>query len=212
VGDSITCGYGNEAERPGQGNNRTNENGYLAYGPIAGRALGAETTLVCWSGKGMYRNRDAKNDRKDTIPELFDRTLPQDGDTTWDHASWVPDVIVINLGTNDLHRGRKKAKPELTEEMFLGAYGTFVDRLREWYPEATVIAAVGPMVHKPFTGWLSDFAAGREGVEYLHFEGRKGMEWVGGHWHPSVKMHRLMGTTLAAKIGELTGWEPAAVE
>lgn len=74
IGDSITCGYGDE------GPNATcpydvpirqapNENGeledvkipesqniYLAYGSIAARKLGAQATTLCFSGKGVVLN------------------------------------------------------------------------------------------------------------------------------------------------------------
>lgn len=101
IGDSITCGYANEAASVNEGNTVENENGYMAYAPIAARKLNAELIMVCWSGRGMYRNRQKNNDTAETIPVLFDRTLPESQTPKWDHSRFIPNVVVINLGTND---------------------------------------------------------------------------------------------------------------
>lgn len=210
IGDSISCGYGNEATDTKTGNTPENENGYLAYGPIAARAVGADVMMVCWSGRGMYRNRDDTNDTVDTMPTLFERTLPLNPKLAWDHTTWIPDVIVINLGTNDLARGKGNAKPELGKDDYLGAYRNFVDRLRTLYPKATIIAAIGPMALKPISEWLPEWSASMEGVHYLQFDGKQGAEYVAAHWHPSVAMHQIMATTLVSALHELVDWAPLA--
>ena len=209
VGDSITCGYGSEAKDIGEGNNTKNENGHMGYGPIAARALNAEVMMVCWSGRGMYRNRSETNDQDNTMPKMFDRALPLNDKAVWDHASYVPDVVVINLGTNDLYRGKKKQKPELTKENFLGAYREFIKRLEGLYPKAKIIAAIGPMAVKPISDWLPDLAQEDRKVSVLiwKYPQKDRKSYIGGHWHPSVKMNELMGKELAAKIREITGWE-----
>ncbi|GAA1571612.1 SGNH/GDSL hydrolase family protein [Kribbella hippodromi] len=51
----------------------------------------------------------------------------------WDTAQYVPDCIVINLGTNDPSTGPKAIN-------FQPAYLTFLENLRAYYPEATIFA------------------------------------------------------------------------
>ena len=205
IGDSISCGYGNEAKAIAEGNTVENQNGYLAYGPIAARALGAEVMVVAWSGRGLFRNRDLQNDREGVLPQLFERTLPMAAEPRWDHARYVPQVIVINLGTNDLFRGREKEKPELTKDDYLGAYRNFLRVLRTYFPEAIVIAAIGPMGDSPIAGWLAELAATEKNVHALIFASREGAEYVGGNWHPSVAMHRIMAEALVEKIRAVAG-------
>lgn len=205
IGDSISCGYGNEARDIAEGNTVENENGYLAYGPIAARALGAEVMVVAWSGRGLFRNRDLQNDREGVLPELFERTLPMAAEPRWDPASFVPDIIVINLGANDLFRGREKEKPELTREDYLGAYRNFLGVLRKHFPDAIVIAAIGPTGDSPIINWLAEFAAAEKNVHALVFAKREGAEYFGGHWHPSVAMHRIMAEALVEKIRAVGG-------
>ena len=208
IGDSISCGYGNEAKEMKEGNTPENENGYMAYGPLAARELNAEVMMVCWSGKGVYRDRSEKNDQATTIPKIFDRALPLSDKAVWDHSRYVPDVIVINLGTNDLFRGKQKQKPELTKEMYLGAYRDFIKQLEALYPKAKIIAAFGPMAQRPITEWLPELAKEDKKVSVLiwTYPEKDRQSYIGGHWHPSVKMNELMGRELAAKIREVMGW------
>ena len=71
----------------------------------------ADCHIEAWSGFGMYENCCGG----DTImPDIYERTLatipsanPNDPhgtikDNLWNFKSWIPDIVVINLGTNDL--------------------------------------------------------------------------------------------------------------
>ena len=56
------------------------------------------------------------------MAELFDRILPEsDKELRWDMTTYVPDAVVINLGTNDLSgmHGPFGAKEQ---ELFVAAY------------------------------------------------------------------------------------------
>ncbi|MBN2711829.1 MAG: hypothetical protein JXR97_05250 [Planctomycetes bacterium] len=208
IGDSITCGYGNEAPDVNQGNTPQNENGYMSYAPIAARELGAEVSMVCCSGRGMYRNRDKDEvkDKNGILPIIFEQTLFNDGKMKWDHKKYVPQVVVINLGTND-GENYKGGKSELKKEDFLGAYKTFIKRLKELYPDVKIIASIGPMRVAPIDGWLKELAAEDESVFQLTYPGKGAAEYRGGHWHPSVKMDKVMAKLLADKIKEVCDWK-----
>lgn len=152
IGDSITCGYGllggnatcpfeipvRTLTDPATGQpvidpatNRAvtvdvpvTESQYLTYTSQTARALDADATTICWSGKGVWKNlRDAytRNDAgqyvldRETnvdnflIPQLWaQRTLANDAAQPWDFAKEkaeeVPQVVVVNLGTNDFSR------------------------------------------------------------------------------------------------------------
>ncbi len=122
IGDSITCGYGNEGgnatcpfdvvleQVPLKNPDGTpvlnpdgtpkmrdvklpvTENNYKAYGSIAGRELDAEVTTLCWSGKGVNLNY---KERGCTAPEpdcAQNVPLPGGGLADIDGKVVVPDL------------------------------------------------------------------------------------------------------------------------
>lgn len=60
---------------------------------------------------------------------------------TRDFSRAVPDVMVINLGTND---GASNVKTE----NYINAYHAFLDEVRTRYPDTFIVCALGPMVLK----------------------------------------------------------------
>ncbi|NOU36336.1 MAG: SGNH/GDSL hydrolase family protein [Kiritimatiellaceae bacterium] len=205
LGDSITCGYANEAAAQQANNTVENENGYLSYAAIAARSLDADLMMVCWSGKGMYRNIGAENYLEDTIPDLFDRTLPASATPAWNHSQFVPDVIAINLGTNDA--GTNSGKEPLKKEDYVDAACRLIKRLRADAPGSKIILSIGPMRYDPVQSWLSEIAAQFDNVSVLIYSKYAGSDDQGGKsFHPSVKKHREMADELAAKVREITGW------
>src|SRR5262245_3272947 len=55
-----------------------------------------------------------------TKGEVYDRILPLDMASRWDFTKWTPDVVLINLSTNDF------AKERPTEEEWTTAYAAFI--------------------------------------------------------------------------------------
>jgi endoglucanase len=206
IGDSITCGYGNEAKSLKEGNTIENENGYMSYAPIAARTLNADLMMLCWSGRGLYRNRQLENDQAATIPKIFNQTLPLDSSIEWDHSKYVPDVIVINLGTNDMAE-QKGQKAPLPKDGYMAAYKAFIARLRAYAPDSKVILSIGPMGSDPVRQWLPTIAADFEDVSVLIYSPFAGPEDKAGHHHPSVTKDVSMAAELVAEIQSETDWD-----
>ena len=200
IGDSITCGYGNEAATLQEGNTVENENGYMSYAAITARRFDADIVMTCWSGKGMSRNGPGNTDHSTTIPKLFDYILPKQKKEIYQHKNFIPDVFVINLGTNDL---RKQGRRDLQKEPYVKAYKNFIKRLRNHAPNAHIILTIGPMQTKPIDTWLNELAAATQKTEVLVFDGFKSADEKGGHYHPSVKKDKLMADQLISKIKSL---------
>jgi lysophospholipase L1-like esterase len=213
IGDSITCGYGNEVSIPASGNPTTgfhsvNENVTRTYGWLTARALGAEGMTVCYSGRGVYRNNTGST--VDTLPQLYERVLAHQATPRWEPPRYVPDVVVINLGTNDFARGTPDAA------LFTQAYEEFVTRLRGRYPQARIVCAVGPMLNDYYPrgenqwttiqAWVSGMVRGfnERGdphVYYLAFTPQR--EPYGEDWHPTAATHAEMATRLTEFIQAL---------
>jgi hypothetical protein len=202
IGDSITCGYGNEAQHLSEGNTVENENGYKSYAPIAARALDADLMMFCWSGRGMFRNRQLNYDQATTIPKIFNQTLPQSRLPAWDHARYVPDVIVINLGTNDMSENNGQ-KPPLSKDGYIDAYKQFLTRLRGYWPDSKIVLSIGPMGNASVSHWLPEIAAEFTNTFVLIYSPFSGREDKAGNYHPSVKKDRSMAAELVAAVQEI---------
>lgn len=203
IGDSISCGYGDEAANKDEHFSAKTENAYFAYGAVAARALNADYTCIAWSGKTMWP--------KNTIPELYDRTLPLDASSTWDFRRWTPDVILINLATNDF---AGKTAPE--EAGWTGGYRAFITRLRTHFPQAQIYCATGPMMYgknlETLRGYLTRMiaginAAGDAKVHLIEFATQDAKNGFGADWHPSLKTHRIMAEKLISTLQTDLGWK-----
>ena len=207
IGDSISCGYGNEAPRKEDGFSNATENAWLAYGAVAAREVGADYVCVAWSGKKLWPNN--------SILDYYDRVLPDAAAAKWDFSTWTPDVVVINLGTNDFN---VKVNPE--EAGWVAAYVDFIKQIHVRYPKAPIYCAVGTMTsdwpedRKPRTtilGYLAKViaqanAAGGPPVRLIDFGVQDAANGLGANWHPSAKTHALMGAQLARTLKTDLGW------
>lgn len=205
IGDSITCGYGNEAETIQEGNTVDNENGYMSYAAIAARELDADLMMVCWSGRGMFRNRSPRNDQVGTLPQLFEQTLPNNTEQRWDHAKFIPDAIIINLGTNDSADLNGKKEP-LNKDDFCQTYSAFIKHLRDISPKSDIFLCIGPMQSGEVSSWLPEIASEFENTQVLVFTPFAGKQDIGGHYHPSVLKDQKMADQLTAAIRPVLNW------
>jgi lysophospholipase L1-like esterase len=207
VGDSITCGYGNEAAKESEHFTPKTENNYQAYGAMAARDLKAEYVAIAWSGKWLFGDN--------AIPLLYDLALPGDPQSKWDFTRWAPQAVVVNLGTNDF--GPRNP----TEQEWQDAYKGFIGVLRKNYPQCHVFCAVGSMMsdsYPPGRKALSTIRqytlglvealkkAGDKKVHYVEFDVQDMKNGIGADWHPSVKTHRLMADRLTAAVKKELGW------
>jgi lysophospholipase L1-like esterase len=207
IGDSITCGYGNEGTSQYQSFTTKNENAYQAYGAITARLLEADPITVSWSGKGVIRNYGG--DTTDVMPSIYSRILAYDSTLQWNPSQWIPQVVVINLCTNDYSVGI----PDRTA--FTTVYSNLVARIRTQYPDAHIYCAMGPMLSGDNQSNARDYisgvvneknSAGDSKVHYIEFPVQEWANGYGEDWHPSLITHQLMADQLAARISTDLGW------
>ena len=207
IGDSITCGYGNEGAGPNCNFTAATENEWMAYGAITARALAAEPHVIAYSGKGAYR--DNTGNVESQMPEIYGRIFADDNKSKWDFSTWTADVVVVNLGTNDFATG-DPGQP------YVDAYTGLVQQVRGHYPEAYILCAVGSMLSG--ANLTKDIAyvkgvvaaanaAGDAKVSFVDLGQQNGnADGYGCNYHPSVKTDQLMATKLTAAIKAVTGW------
>ena len=205
IGDSITCGVGVLGVGPGCPFSPDTESEPDAYGALAAQTLGAGHVAIAYAGHGLYRNYDLTTDT--VLPVLFERRLAESPGDPWDF-SYTPDVVVVNLGTNDFGMG----DPGMP---FVDACDAFVMQLRGHYPGAAILLTTSPMLggapHDAQRGYLSQViasAAARSDtrVSMVDFDPQSPTDGLGCDYHPSATTHRNMAALLVTAIRGVTGW------
>ncbi len=206
IGDSITCAYGNEGTSQYQTFTAKNENSYLSYAAITARSLNASANIIAWSGIGLSQNYGGASGP--LMPDRYPFTLPYSG-VQWNFSSYIPQAVVINLGTNDF----STSMPDKTK--FVTAYKDLITKIRTNYPNSHIFCTVGPMlygtgldtcrsyVNEVINGFISK---GDSKIYYLEYPTQDANNGYGEDWHPSLATHQLMANRLTSEIKNKLGW------
>jgi lysophospholipase L1-like esterase len=218
IGDSISCGYGILGANASCRFSYATEDHFESYDALTARALSADLTTIAWSGRGILRNNTG--DTTGVVGDFYDRALPVTGEpddegvVVWDFAKAAPpQVVVINVGTNDFFLG----VPDSAQ--FEGAYNKLIDRVRKNYPQAHIFCAIPPMLsdvpadtprtalrdilHRVVGGYNSRGDARVYSMEFLDQGVRRGL---GCDFHPNKTTHQIMADQLTAAIKSKTCW------
>jgi lysophospholipase L1-like esterase len=147
IGNSITCGMGNDAQEIPCGNGSKwydQHNAYWSYASQVARELGTDYTLNAISGAGIYRNW---NSETPTVPQQYDNAyLNTDNTHLWKFDT-APDVVSIALGTNDLSRGDGKTpRAAFNATTFINEYVKFIEKIYQHYPKVQIVLLTSPMI------------------------------------------------------------------
>jgi lysophospholipase L1-like esterase len=206
IGDSITCGYGTLGALADSDCFPT-ESDWDSYASVAARALSAEVSTICASGRGVIRNYGG--DTTGTMPMVYAQTMYNDATPTWDfHIE--PDAVVVNLGTNDISNG--KGDPGTAFET---AYQGLLQTVRTHYPHAYIVCIIGPLLSGTDLTTIQGHI--QKVVQTLTTAGDKRLEFFNQiqpqpssayacQYHPNVTEQTTMGTQLATEIAAKLGW------
>jgi lysophospholipase L1-like esterase len=131
IGDSLTCGEYDERVPPENDRSPRTTNVARSYGMLLAKWLNTQVHIVAYGGRGITRDWAGKRD-VNTVPIFFERSMPDEPASKWDHSHYQPDVIVINVGTDDDH-------DILPEAELDDAYTAFVIRVRAVHPKAYIL-------------------------------------------------------------------------
>ncbi len=226
IGDSITAGEGvegvngspectqNAAGTVGAGWGQPFHNADRSYGVVTAHELDAEYHLTAVSGIGLVRNYSQMYDAR-PMPDVYDLMFVEEmASGPWDHAAFVPDVVVVALGTNDFSPGDAppdSPRPEMDVAVYTDAYVAFVTQLRGYYPDAEIFALSsqllgdGPGDYTPATDLRAAVGAAVErlagaGDSRVHAFITTQVSGLGCSFHPDVAQHEMLGRELAAAI------------
>lgn len=221
IGNSITCGYGNEINNKYEHFDFATENHYYSYAAIAARQLEAQAYIVARSGIGIYRNYSGPTagNPDNNMPAEYEYTLyasslqqrqsTPDFRQRWDFSQYQPDLVCINLGTNDV--STKGYDPDSLKR----AYSAFLKTVRSHYPNAHIIFLCGSMLNGPeltvARQTLDEVTTqarnnGDSRVHRFDFTPQAGDLGYGADWHPSLWQHQKMAAELVSFVRPLMQW------
>ena len=211
IGNSITCGYGIEGDGSEKRFSYSQQNIYYTYEAITSRALNAQCQVVARSGIGIYRNNNGnvRGDRM-VLPALYPYTQFGMGGERWDFSRYQPDVVCVNLGTNDT------TNPRYEVSLLTAAYIKFLKTLRGHYPHAKIVLLTGTMlsgtrladVKRAEDEAMRDaHQRGDREVYRFDFTPADGTYGYGTHKHPSKRQHAHMAEELIPFLRSITGWD-----
>ena len=221
IGNSITCGYGNEGLKREEHFDYATENHYFSYASLAARTLEAQHWVVARSGIGAYRNYgEAKTGSpRSCMPVQYEYTgyaydLKLRDEPTflrekWDFSRYQPDVVCINLGTNDLSTNNYDVK------LLKQGYQRLLKLVRDHNPKAKIVFLCGSMLNgkeleiaKQILDEVTAEAnkAGDKEVYRFNFTPQNGDLGYGNDYHPSLWQHEKMAAELAAYLRALMHW------
>lgn len=210
IGNSITCGYGTEGKTKNERFVPATENNYQSYAPIMARAFNADYHIVAHSGMGVVRNYGYKEKvSPEAMPARFNRVFDEKEQPKWDFSQWKPDVVVINLGTNDF-----STKPYPDKDVFKAGYTKLINEVFKQYGNVPVFCVVGPMINEPCYSYV------KEMVEDFRAANTKNVYFVGiptylmdpdkdlgSDSHPNYSGQRKMAGHVLPVISSITGWD-----
>lgn len=215
IGDSITCGYGIDDPDKAHHFSTKTEDATKAFAYKTAQALGADYSLVSFSGYGIISGCSNGEDKvsEQALPQYYTKlgySWAANGsfkpsDVEWDFSR-QPDVIVINLGTND--DSYTKSIEERQNE-FRDAYTEFLKTVRSKNPNAKIVCAFGIMgdrlfdkIQEAVNNYTTE--TGDSNVSTLRFDVQQASDGYSADWHPSVATHDKASKKLAEYVKTLS--------
>ncbi len=218
IGDSITCGYGVEDEVKEHHFSTTTENAMKTYAYKTAQILDADYSLVSFSGYGIISgySGDGQKQSGQVLSSYYEKLGYSYGNYAgqaphnmeWDFAKRQPDLIVINLGTND---ESYTGADETRRAEFVTGYAAFLKQVRENNPETMIFCTLGMMgdaLYPSIQTAVEQYCAetGDELVHTMHFMSQSMSDGIAADWHPSEKTHGKAADKLCKEIQTVMGW------
>lgn len=218
IGDSITCGYGVDDEVKEHHFVTDTEDATKAYAVKTAELLDADYSLVSFSGHGIISgySGDGKIQSSQTVPEYYAKVgrsyggksgLISVSNVDWDFDRYTPDVVVINLGTND--DSYTKSDPEKIQA-YTDGYVAFLGTVREHNPDAYILCTLGIMgdnLYPAVENAVSTYSeqSGDTKVSAMKFDVQNPEDGYAADWHPTEKTHEKAAQKLADEIKTILG-------
>lgn len=215
VGDSITCGYGIDDPDKDHHFVTATEDVTKAYAYLTAKALDADYSMVSFSGYGIISGYtdNGKKVTAQTVPQFYTKlgySWGQNGsfspqNTEWDFSGRKPDLVVVNLGTNDDSYTQNDAEKQAE---YSEKYTEFLKLIREKNPDARILCILGvmgdrlyPFVEKAVEDFTQQTGDGK--ISSFKLTPQSARDGYSADWHPSVKTHEKTAEKVAEEIKRL---------
>lgn len=202
IGNSITCGYGTEVTNRAAFNDSTS-NFCHTFAYATAQEFDAEIMVVARSGIGIYRNYNYEDPGYGTMLDTYEKTWLK-SPNNWDFSSYTPDVVFINLGTNDTFD-----MSTFSSDDFESAFRSLLDKVTTYYPNSKIVLLTGSMMNdeknalstvKSILDKLqADYNTNEHPCYRFDF---KTVAGTGADWHPCAAQQAQMGQDLISFLKE----------
>lgn len=220
IGDSITCGYGTDDDDMSHTFSTVTEDVTKAYAYRTAQILDTDYSIVSYSGYGVYSGFTDESTGTRNTAELVPPYYPLVGFsrgtysgravtmTDWDFRLFEPEIVVINLGTNDnSYCGNDYQR----QADFISSYHDFLTLIHEKNPNAYILCVYGLMNHELSSSIKKAVnqyrqSSGSDRITLLLLPTQTEADGYVIDFHPSLNTHRKAASIVAARIREIMGW------
>ncbi|MBR6537746.1 MAG: hypothetical protein IKT67_11175 [Lachnospiraceae bacterium] len=213
IGDSITCGYGVDDEDRDHHFATATEDVTRAFAYKTARALEADYSMVSFSGYGIVSGYTGTGEKvgNQLVPDYYEklgfsygtyRDKYQPQTMVWDFSKRQPDVVVINLGTNDMSY---VLDYEDRREEYVTGYVAFLKTVRKNNRTAWILCVLGmmgealcPAVEAAVKRYKTE--TGDTKISYMGFSDQLPEDGYAADWHPTETTHRKAAQKLTEEI------------
>lgn len=224
IGDSISAGQWMTAASNATQFNLEEEDSTLTYASLLADKFDADFTLLASSGAGVYVDSsglksgqfNTDNNKPANIwADMYEHAVTARSargvkrgikSEDWDFTNDNPDLIIVNLGTNDASKAPKEAGTELDEfnNGITTAVDEFLTLLTTKHPNAKIVWCYGIM-NKTLTTVIKtaveNFAKTNSNVSFIELPAQSTFSsTTGGGNHPNVETHSKLADYLYNKL------------
>ncbi|MBI1684757.1 SGNH/GDSL hydrolase family protein [Caulobacter hibisci] len=207
IGDSHSVGYGDASDKrvctPDEVWSTTDNS--IAFGPLTAARFGADHQVNAISGRGIVRNYDGM--AGDTLPQAWPKAL-LGAAPAYANADWAPQVVVINLGTNDFSTpvkpGERWKDRQALRDDYVETYARFAQAIRARQPQAFLILLAPPSAENEIAAQVDRVAERLKaaGETRLAVIPVGEMELTACDWHPSARDQQGISARLSAFLDQ----------
>lgn len=217
IGDSITCGYGVDDSDLTHSFSTATEDVTKGYAYLTAQALNADYSMISYSGYGIYSGyTERERNLAELVPPYYTKVGFSRGTINgyriaqedWDFRTYKPDMIIVNLGTNDFSYCQNHEK---RLEEFIVLYQKFLQTIRKKNKNSYILCTYGMMNQELMPSIKKAIDSYKEAnqdakVSFFLLPLQSEADGYVINYHPSIITHIKSAEILTDKIRAIMNW------